>query len=159
MPGQNRELTLRFLAGAVDRNVYGKVHGGSMMKWMDEAAYGCAAAWSGLPCVTVSVSGITFHKSVPVGHMMELRATLVHTGRTTMYVAVNVRSTDPRHADYEQTTNCMMVFVALDEDGRPTPIPRWEPVTPEDLALQEHAMRLMRLGQGIQAELQALGAA
>ncbi len=73
MPGKDREFTMRFLAGSADRNLYGNVHGGIMMKWMDEAAYACAAGWCGLPCVTVSVSGITFHKPVTLGHIVELR--------------------------------------------------------------------------------------
>jgi acyl-CoA hydrolase len=144
---------MRFLAGAGDRNLYGNVHGGSMMKWMDEAAYACAAGWCGLPCVTVSVSGITFHKPVMLGHIVELRARLVYTGRTSMHVAVRVCSRDPREGEYEQTTSCLMVFVAIDAEGRPTPVPKWEPVTPEDVALQAKAMRLMALGQEIQAEL------
>lgn len=156
MAGQVREFTMRFLAGVPDRNLYGNVHGGSMMKWMDEAAYACAAGWCGLPCVTVSVSGITFHKPVPVGHIVELRSRLVYTGRTSMHVAVNVCSRDAKEGEYEQTTSCLMVFVALDADGRPTPVPRWEPSTPEDLALQAQAMHLMELGQSIQRELQEL---
>jgi acyl-CoA hydrolase len=153
MAGQDREFTMRFLAGATDRNVYGNVHGGSMMKWMDEAAYACAAGWSGLPCVTISVSGITFHKPLAVGHIVELQARLVLTTRSTMHVAVNVCSRDPRQGEYEQTTSCLMVFVAVDQDGQPTPVPTWEPATPQDHDLQEHARRLMTLGQDIQVEL------
>jgi acyl-CoA hydrolase len=159
MPGKDREFTMRFLAGAADRNLYGTVHGGAMMKWMDEAAYACAAGWCGIPCVTVSVSGITFHKPVPVGHVVELRARLVYTGRTSMHVAVRVCSRDPMAGEYEQTTSCLMVFVAIDADGRPTPIPKWEPSTPEDLALQARTLRLMALGHEIQGELQAFGQA
>jgi acyl-CoA hydrolase len=153
MPGQDREFTMRFLAGVPERNLYGNVHGGAMMKWMDEAAYACAAGWCGLPCVTVSVSGITFHKPVSIGHVVELRSRLIFTGRTSMHVAVNVSSRDPRHGEYEQTTSCLMVFVAIDEEGRPTPVPKWEPQSDEDRAQQERAMRLMQLGQGIQEEL------
>jgi acyl-CoA hydrolase len=153
MPGQDREFTMRFLAGAADRNLYGNVHGGYMMKWMDEAAYACAAGWCGLPCVTVSVSGITFHKPVQVGHIVELRARLIYTGRTSMHIAVNVCSRDPRHGEYEQTTSCLMVYVALDAEGRPMAVPKYAPSTPEDRALQERAVRLMELGRGIQEEL------
>lgn len=153
MPAKDREFTMRFLAGTENRNLYGNVHGGSMMKWMDEGAGACAAGWCGLPCVTVSVSGITFHKPVPIGHIVEIRARLIHTGRTSMVIAVNVKSRDPRHGEYEYTTSCMMVFVAIDAAGRPTPVPMWEPVTPEDRALQERAVRLMALGKDIQAEL------
>lgn len=155
MAGHDHEFTMRFLAGATDRNIYGNVHGGSMMKWMDEAAYACAAGWCGLPCVTVSVSGIVFHKPVTVGHIVELRARLVHTGRTSMRVAVNVLSRDPRHGEYEQTTSSMIVFVATDEEGRPTPVPKWTPTTPEEKALQAQATRLVELGEQIQAELRA----
>ncbi len=155
MPGKDREFTMRFLAGVPETNLYGKVHGGSMMKWMDEAAYACASGWCGLPCVTVSISGITFHKPVTVGHIVELRARLIYTGRTSMHIAVDVSSRDPRHGEYEQTTSCLIVFVALGAEGRPAPVPKWEPVTPEDVALQDRAVRLMALGCDIQAELRA----
>jgi len=96
-----------------------------------------------------------FHKPVRVGHIVELRARLAATGRTSMRIAVNVLSRDPRHGEYEQTTSCMMVFVAIDEEGRPTPVPTWTPATPEELALQASATRLVELGEQIQAELRA----
>jgi acyl-CoA hydrolase len=153
MPGRDREFTMRFLAGAENRNVHGNVHGGSMMKWMDEGAGACAAGWSGLPCVTVSVSGITFHKPVAIGNIVEVRARLIHTGRTSMHIAVTVCSRDTRYGEYEDTTSCLMVFVALDADGRPTPVPKWEPTSPEDRALQARAVHLRELGQLIQEEL------
>lgn len=155
MPGQDHEFTMRFLAGPENRNMYGNVHGGSMMKWMDEGAGTCAAGWCGLPCVTVAVSGITFHKPVAIGHIVEVRARLINTGRTSMHIAVNVSSRDPRFGTFEHTTSCMMAFVALDAEGRPTPVPKWEPTTPEDLALQARAIRLKELGQDIQEELVA----
>ena len=52
MPGRDREFTMRFLAGAENRNVYGNVHGGSMMKWMDEGAGACAAGW--IQCIGIA---------------------------------------------------------------------------------------------------------
>jgi 4-hydroxybenzoyl-CoA thioesterase len=70
-----------------------------------------------------------------------------------MHIAVNVCSRDPRHGEYENTTSCLMVFVALDAGGRPTPVPKWEPTTPEDRALQDSAVHLRELGQHIQEEL------
>ncbi len=155
MPGTDREFTMRFLAGTENSNRYGNVHGGAMMKWMDEGAGACAIGWSGLPCVTISVSGITFLKPVSLGHVIEVCSRLIHTGRTSMTIAVNVRSRDPRHSEYEPTTSCVMVFVALDADGRPTPVPKWKPVTPEDIELQERAMRLKDLSKSIEEELVA----
>lgn len=144
---------MRFLAGVEHRNLLGNVHGGSMMKWMDEGAGMCAAGWSGLPCVTVSVSGITFQRPVPIGHIVEVRSRLIHTGRTSMHVAVNVSSRDPRHGDYEHKTSCLMVFVAIDAEGRPAPVPKWEPTEPKDRALEASAVHLRELGQELQEEL------
>ena len=121
---------MRFLAGAENRNVYGNVHGGSMMKWMDEGAAACAAGWSGLPCVTVAVSGITFHKPVAIGNIVKVRA--ADPRRTYQHAYRRQRLLrDPRHGEYEDTTSCLMVFVALDADGRPTPVPKWEPTRPQ----------------------------
>ena len=60
MPGQQHEVTFRFLAQPTDVNFGGKVHGGMAMKWIDQAGYACAVGWSSAYCVTASVSGIRF---------------------------------------------------------------------------------------------------
>ena len=65
-------LTFRFLAEPQHVNFGGKVHGGSVMKWMDEAAYACAAGYSGRYCVTVSVSGIRFVAPIRIGELVEI---------------------------------------------------------------------------------------
>ncbi|MCX9610683.1 hotdog domain-containing protein, partial [Vibrio cholerae] len=60
MSSGKREITLRFLAEPGDVNFGGKVHGGAVMKWIDLAAYACAAAWSGKYCITAYAGGIRF---------------------------------------------------------------------------------------------------
>ena len=152
MPERQRESTLRFLAGAGDMNIFGKVHGGAVMKWIDEAGYACAAGWCGQYCVTVYVGGIQFHKPVLVGDIVEVRARLVYTGRTSMHVLVDVSAGDPKSGQLAHTTNCIIVFVAIDEQGRPMGVPAWEPRTDEDLALHNYARRLMELRREIEAE-------
>jgi acyl-CoA hydrolase len=62
------------LAEPTDVNFGGKVHGGAVMKWIDQAGYACAAGWSGQYCVTVYVSGIGFRRPVPIGNMVEVYA-------------------------------------------------------------------------------------
>ena len=64
MSQADREITLRFLAEPTDINFGGKVHGGMVMKWIDQAAYACATGWSGHYCVTVYVGGIRFYKAI-----------------------------------------------------------------------------------------------
>ncbi len=153
MPERQREVTLRFLAGPSDMNIMGNVHGGAVMKWIDEAGYACAAGWSGLPCVTVYVGGIRFYKPVRVGNLVEVSARLIYTGHTSMHISVDVCSADPRTRDYAQTTRCIIVFVALDEEGRPTEVPHWEPETANDVALQNYALRMMEMRKGIEEEM------
>jgi acyl-CoA hydrolase len=152
MPERPREITLRFLAGASDMNIYGKVHGGAVMKWIDEAAYACAAGWSGRPCVTVYVGGIQFHRSVLVGHVVEVYARLIYTGHTSMHISVDVSTYDPRGGEKVQTTRCITVFVAIDDAGHPVAISTWTPVSAEDVALHDYAYRLMELRRVIEQE-------
>lgn len=149
-----RELTLRFLAEPGDVNFGGKVHGGAVMKWIDQAGYACAAAWSGQYCVTVYVGGIQFIKPITIGSMVEVRARLIHTGTTSMHIAVDVSASDPREGNYSKTTHCIIIFVAVDAQGQRAAVKPWQPQTPEDLELEQYALKLMQLRQDIDKEMQ-----
>ncbi|KAG0162249.1 hypothetical protein DFQ30_002527 [Apophysomyces sp. BC1015] len=134
------ETTFRFLAEPTSVNFGGKVHGGALMKWIDETAYACAATWSGRYCVTVSVGNIRFHRPILVGNLVELRSRVVATGRTSMHIHVSVLAGDPKWGELRQSTDCLVVFVALDETGHPVPVPRFEPCTDEQRRLAKYAM-------------------
>jgi uncharacterized protein (TIGR00369 family) len=121
---RKREMVLRFLAEPADVNFGGKVHGGAVMKWIDQAGYACAAAWSGRYCVTLRVSEISFLRPIFIGHLVEVRAVIDHTGNTSMHIKVQVSSSDPKDLNLQPTTECQIVFVALDEAGKPVPVPK-----------------------------------
>ena len=142
---REREITLRFLAEPTDVNFGGKVHGGAVMKWIDQAGYACAIGWSGQYCVTVYVGGIRFHRPVLIGNMVEVSAKLIHTGKTSMHVAVEVSAGDPKGGLYTKTTQCIIVFVAVDDEGTPVEVERWEPESEQDVALERYATKLMEL--------------
>lgn len=148
-----REITLRFLAEPTDVNFGGKVHGGMVMKWIDQAAYACATGWSGRYCVTVYVGGIRFYKPIFIGALVEVHAKIIYTGTTSMHLAVDVWSRDIRLQETSKTTHCVIIFVALDDAGNPTEILHWEPVDPNDIALKEYAQKLMELRRGIEQEM------
>ena len=95
MPGRDRSITLRFLAEPTDVNFGGKVHGGAVMKWIDQAGYTCAAGWTGTYCVTVYVGGLHFLGPIRVGELVELRALVIRTGRTSLDIAIDVYAGDP----------------------------------------------------------------
>lgn len=147
------ETTFRFLAEPADVNFGGKVHGGAVMRWIDQAGYACAAAWSGHYCVTVHVGGISFLHPILIGHLVEVHATIIHTGRTSMHVAVTVRSCDPRDGVMVKTTRCTMIFVAVSSTGSPVPVHTWKPSTPEQKKLERRALKQKELWQAMEAAL------
>jgi acyl-CoA hydrolase len=128
-------ITLRFLAEPATANYAGKVHGGTVMKWIDEAGYACATGWARRYCVTVYVDGIRFHRPILIGDLVEVEARLALTGKTSMNISVEVRSGDIKSGAMEKTTECVIVFVAIDEQGRPVPVDSWNPETPGEVAL------------------------
>jgi acyl-CoA hydrolase len=150
-----RNVVMRFLAEPTDINFGGKVHGGAVMKWIDQAGYAAASLWSGNYCVTVYVGGIRFYKPIHIGHMVEVRAQLIYTGRTSMHIAVDVWSADPRAGAYQQTTHCVIVFVAVDESGNPLPVPTWTPIDDGSRRLYDYAVRLMDLRKGIEQQMES----
>jgi acyl-CoA hydrolase len=160
MPGQQREVSFRFLTEPTDVNFGGKVHGGMVMKWIDQAGYACAVGWSAKYCVTVAVGGIQFVEPVLIGDLVTVRCKLIHTGSTSMHFAVDVLARDLKTQHERLATSCVIVFVALDgEDGRPTSVPPWHPVDDEDRRLAEYAQRMIELSKAMQrqvAEFKAL---
>jgi acyl-CoA hydrolase len=139
------EATLRFLAAPTDVNWGGKTHGGTVMRWIDDAAYVCASGWSGAKTIAAYSGGIRFYRPILIGHIVEVHARLLYTGRSSMHVSVHVRSGDPKAPNMQLTTHCMTVFVAMDQNNRPTPVPRWEPTHEEDRKLEDHAQHLIKL--------------
>ena len=128
-------ITLRFLAEPSTVNFGGKVHGGTVMKWIDEAGYACATGWAKRYCVTVYVDGIRFHRPILIGDLVEVQARLAYTGNSSMNISVEVRSGDIKSGAMEKTTECVIVFVSVDAQGKPMPVDGWNPETPGEVAL------------------------
>ncbi|MBT0588205.1 acyl-CoA thioesterase [Alteromonas oceanisediminis] len=136
----NSQTEFRFLAEPTDVNFGGKVHGGMVMKWIDQASYACAAQWSKRYCVTVSANAIRFIRPILVGQMVTISARIVHTGKTSMHIYVVVRASDPKEDAIEITNRCFITFMAIDESGHPVAVPRYEPTNPEDKQLEKVAI-------------------
>ena len=134
-------------------NFGGKVHGGAVMRWIDQAGYSCAVNWSQRYCVTVYVGGIRFLKPIHIGQLVEVEAKLIFTGKTSMHIAVDVWARELAQSERQHTTHCIIVFVAVDEAGKPVPINSWEPTSEHDLGLRDYAQRLMQLREGIEKEM------
>ena len=152
--GQQREVTFRFLTEPTDVNFGGKVHGGMVMKWIDQAGYAAAVGWSGRYCVTVAVGGIQFVQPILIGDLVTVRAKLIYTGSSSMHFAVDVLACDLKDRKERLATSCVIVFVALDSpDGKPTAVAPWAPQTPEDKRLAEYAERMMGLSKAMEQQV------
>ena len=117
-------MVLRFLAAPTDVNWGGKVHGGIVMRWIDEAAHVLATRWTGSAAnVAVYAGGVRFYRPLRIGHLVEVDARLLHTGSTSMHISVHVRSGDPATSDMDVTTHCLIVFVPLTGSGQAAPCP------------------------------------
>lgn len=132
-------ITLRFLAEPNTVNFGGKVHGGTVMKWIDEAGYACATSWAKRYCVTVYVGGIRFHRPIMIGDLVEVEARIAYTGTSSMNIAVEVRSGDMKGGSLSTTTECLIVFVSVDSHGKPLAVPAFKPETPEAIAFATKA--------------------
>lgn len=146
-------IELQFLSEPADVNFGGKVHGGTMMKWIDQAAYTCAVQWSEAYCVTVYVGGIRFYHPVSIGHLVKMEASIIYTGKTSMHIAVNAFSKQVGKDKFVQNTHCVIVFVAMDEAGKPTSVPEFKAKTTTEIAMRDYALRLMELRKDIEDEM------
>ncbi|MHA7177788.1 acyl-CoA thioesterase [Arthrobacter sp. Sr24] len=143
--GTAERVVLRFLAAPTDVNWGGKVHGGIVMKWIDEAAYLCATRFCGADTVAVFSGGIRFYRPLLIGHVVEVEARLIYTGSKGMHIAIHVRSGDPKAREMNLTTYCLSVMVTRDHAGNSVPVPPWIPVSEEDKRLHAHAKDLLEI--------------
>jgi acyl-CoA hydrolase len=114
------------LAGA---NILGNVHGGTVMKLVDTAGGLAAMKHCGGPVVTAALDEMTFLEPVFVGELVTVKAMVNDTGRTSLEVGVRVEAENLRTGRTVHTSSAYLVYVALDRDGRPRPVP---PVVAED---------------------------
>ncbi|MEI8675369.1 acyl-CoA thioesterase [Pseudoalteromonas sp. Hal040] len=138
-------VTFRFLAEPTDVNFGGKVHGGVVMKWIDQAGYACAAGWSGHYCVTVSVAGVKFQRPILVGQIVEVKASIAHTGKTSMQIFIQVRRGDPKTQNLVETNHCVISFIAMDEAGYPIEVPSYTAVTDEEKKIENYAIKMKEI--------------
>ncbi|MCA9399918.1 MAG: acyl-CoA thioesterase [Candidatus Omnitrophica bacterium] len=153
MTQKNRSVTLRFLAQPTDVNFGGHVHGGSVMKWIDQAGYVCATGWCGNYCVTAYLGDLKFLSPIQIGDLIEVHAKVIYTGNTSMHTAIEVEASNPKEAKPIKKASCIIIFVSVDENGRPRKVPIWEPTNNEDICLEYYAKQSMILKKDMEKEL------
>ena len=133
-------VTLTQMMEVTDANVAGNVHGGVVMRLADTAAALAAIRHAGSLCVTVSVDELSFLEPVHVGDLLTLRASVNAVGTTSLEVGVRVEAEDPVSGDRVHAATAYLVFVALDDEGRPRPVPPLLCETEEERRRHREAM-------------------
>ena len=121
-PSQSRATLVRWM-GIEDANHSGLVHGGVVMKLCDEVAAIAAIRHSGRRAVTAAMDRMTFIAPVRVAELMTFRATVNAAWTTSMEVGVRVEAENPRTGESRHTSTAYLTMVALDDAGKPAPVP------------------------------------
>jgi acyl-CoA hydrolase len=124
----------------MDANNHGTAHGGNVTKWMDEVGAMSAMRFAGETCITASIDQIDFERPIPVGETTVIRSYVYDAGRTSVKVRLEAYREDPRSGDRQKTTESYFVFVAIDEDGQPQPVPELTTETERAEMLQRKAI-------------------
>jgi acyl-CoA hydrolase len=151
-----KRLTMSVLMTPGKANFSGNVHGGEMLKMLDEVAYACATRYCGNYVVTLSVDQVVFKEPVHIGELVTFLATVNFTGRTSLEVGVKVVAEDVRARSCRHTNSCYFTMVAIDDDGKPVPV---EPVVlddQEDRRRHEGAKRRREFRREIQQRNEAI---
>lgn len=113
-------------------NIQGNVHGGIIMKLVDEAGALCAIRHAQRPAVTVAIDSMTFLSPVRVGDVLNLQAQLNYVGKSSMEVGIKVVAEDPMTGIRKHTNSAYAVYVALTDEGRPMRVPELDLQTDEE---------------------------
>ena len=120
---RDSQVTLHKVMMPEHANHMGNVHGGEIMKTVDEAGGLCAMRHARRNVVTIAIDSMTFHSPVHVGEVVAFHASLNWVGRTSLEVGVRVVAENPLTGEQTHTNTAFVVYVALDENARPTPVP------------------------------------
>ncbi|MFN3769890.1 MAG: acyl-CoA thioesterase [Ectopseudomonas guguanensis] len=156
MEAGTAQLTMTVLMTPDMANFSGNVHGGTLLKYLDEVAYACASRYAGCYVVTLSVDQVIFREPVHVGELVTFLASVNHTGRTSMEIGIKVITENIRERSVRHTNSCFFTMVAVDANGRPAPIPELQPDTADGLRRQRQAKQRRQIREELQQRYQAL---
>ena len=122
-PKPRGNLTVRVIAMPADTNANGDIFGGWVLSRMDQAGGIAAVERAKGRAVTIAIQAMTFHRPVRVGDVLEVYTEVTKVGRTSMMIEIEAIAVRFKTRHREKVTDGTFTFVAIDDDGRPRPIP------------------------------------
>ena len=141
-----RCLTMSILASPNMANFSGVVHGGELMKLLDQVAYACATRYCGQGVVTLSVDNLMFKHPIPIGSLITFLVSVNYVGKTSCEVGIKVVSEDIKNHFVTHCNTCYFTMVAIDtKTGEKKTIPPFEPKTPLEIKRYEEALKRKKM--------------
>lgn len=145
MDTARHQITMTVLMTPDMANFSGKVHGGTLLKYLDEVAYACASRWAGHYVVTLSVDQVMFRQPIHVGELVTFLGSVNYTGRSSMEIGIKVIAEDIRAGVVRHTNSCYFTMVAVGDDGKSVEVPQMAPATPVEQQRFESGLRRREL--------------
>jgi acyl-CoA hydrolase len=126
------QLTMTVLMTPDMANFAGNVHGGTILKFLDQVAYACASRYAGRYVVTLSVDQVMFREPIHVGELVTFLAAVNHTGISSMEIGIKVLAENIRTQHTRHANSCFFTMVAVDDDRKPVAVPPLQPSTADE---------------------------
>ncbi|WP_345246100.1 acyl-CoA thioesterase [Pigmentiphaga soli] len=156
MNDSHHQLSMTILMTPDMANFSGNVHGGTILKYLDQVAYACASRYAGRYVVTLSVDQVVFRQPIHVGELVTFYASVNYTGRTSMEIGIKVVTEDIHQRVVRHTNSCYFTMVAVDDDGTPAVVPTLVPQTEEERQRFDAAQARRELRQEMERRHQAI---
>ena len=129
---QRHQLRMTVLMTPDMANFSGNVHGGTILKLLDQVAYACASRYAGCYVVTLSVDQVTFRQPIHVGELVTFLASVNFTGKSSMEIGIKVIAENIRTQVVRHAQSCFFTMVAVDDQRKPAAVPPLQPQNSED---------------------------
>ncbi|NDP37711.1 MAG: acyl-CoA thioesterase [Rhodoferax sp.] len=136
------QLSMTVLMTPDTANFSGNVHGGTILKLLDQVAFACASRYAGRYAVTLSVDQVMFRQPIHVGELVTFLSSVNHTGSSSMEIGIKVITEDIQKRVVRHVNSCFFTMVAVDDDKKPTQVTPWLPRTPDEI--RRHAAAELR---------------
>ncbi len=135
----SHQLSMTVLMTPDMANFSGNVHGGTILKLLDQVAYACASRYAGRYVVTLSVDQVMFRQPIHVGELVTFLASVNHTGTSSMEVGIKVVAENIRTQVVRHANSCFFTMIAVGDDGKPVAVPALQPSTADEKRRAENA--------------------
>ena len=136
------QLSMTVLMTPDTANFSGNVHGGTILKLLDQVAYACASRYAGCYVVTLSVDQVMFRQPIHVGELVTFLSSVNHTGSSSMEIGIKVIAENIQNRVVRHVNSCFFTMVEVDDDKKPALVTPLTPSTPDEL--RRHAAAELR---------------